>query len=266
MSIFSYKYYEKLKQKKYRREENKFLIEGDNLVFECLESERYKDSIEVVFVRRDYENAALLKKIYAEIPDVRVEDLTESVFNKLSETVSPQGIIACVRNVETAELNNSFNSDLIIALDNINDPGNLGTIVRTSYWFGVKEIILGNDCVDHLNPKVIRASQGAVFHADLYRAEDLKESLMEIGSKDRPVYLMDVDADKNISDLRSDSLKKCVLVFGNESNGISKEIMSEENFKRIKINGFSECESLNVAVSAGIAIYEFRNALNLVNI
>lgn len=261
MSLFSYKYYEKLKQKKYRREEKKFLIEGDNLVFECLGSDRYKDSIEAVFVRRDFENGKLLKKIYAEIPEVRVEDLNESVFNKLSETVSPQGIIACVRNVETPECNNSFNSDLIIALDNINDPGNLGTIVRTCYWFGVNEIILGNDCVDHLNPKVIRASQGAVFHTDIYRAEDLKESLMEIRSKDRPVYLMDVDADMNISDLRSGSLKKCVLVFGNESNGISKEIISEKNFKCMKIKGYSNCESLNVAVSAGIAIYEFRNVI-----
>ncbi|MFZ1319973.1 MAG: RNA methyltransferase [Ignavibacteria bacterium] len=261
MSIFSYKYYEKLKQKKYRREENKFLIEGDNLVFECLESDRYKDSIEAVFVRRDYENAELLKKIYAEIPDVRVEDLTESVFNKLSETVSQQGIIACVRNIDTPELKNSFNSDLIIALDNINDPGNLGTIIRTCYWFGVKEILLGNDSVDHLNPKVIRASQGAVFHTDLYKTEDLRKSLMEIESKDRHVYLMDVDAEMNVSDLRSDTLDKCVLVFGNESNGISKEIISEKNFKSLKIKGFSECESLNVAVSAGIAIYEFRNVI-----
>ena len=263
MSIFSYKYYEKLKQKKYRREIKKFLIEGDNLVFECLESERYRDSIEAVFVRRDYENGTLLKKIYTEIPNVRVEDLTESVFNKLSETVSPQGIIACVRNIETPEINGSFNSDLIIALDNINDPGNLGTIIRTCYWFGVKEILLGNDTVDHLNPKVIRASQGAVFHTDLYRTEDLKESLLEIESKDRHVYLMDVDSEMNISDIGIDTLNKCVLVFGNESNGISREISSENKFKSMKIKGYSECESLNVAVSAGIAIYEFRNALEI---
>ena len=102
---------------------------------------------------------------------------SEKNFDKISDTVNPQGIIAVVKKPEHASrMHNSEKNKLIIALDNINDPGNLGTIIRSCYWFNVDKILISRNSVDLYNSKVIRASQGAIFHTDITNEGDLRLS------------------------------------------------------------------------------------------
>ncbi|MBK8984015.1 MAG: RNA methyltransferase [Ignavibacteria bacterium] len=254
MHKYSFKYYEKLKQKKYRRLENKFLIEGENLLSECLSSGKYAGSVEALFYRKGYNNNHLIQKAEAANPDLRAEELEENVFSKLSDTVNSQGIIACIGNAEVKDQADLINEKTIVALENVSDPGNLGTIIRTCYWFGISNVILNNTSGEFQNPKVLRSSQGAVFYTDIIIVNDFKNFLREFESKGFNILLLDVKAEKFISDPEFVSAEKNILVFGNESNGISEDVLTEPSFQKVKIKGYSDCESLNVAVSAGIVI------------
>jgi RNA methyltransferase, TrmH family len=150
------------------------------------------------------------------------------------------------------------NEGLIIALDGINDPGNLGTIIRTAYWFGVNTIILGKGSTDPYNSKVLRSSQGAVFHINITEDVSLAEELRKLQEERYSVYLFTLNAEESLSQIvQSGKSDKSVLVFGSEAHGISEEIMKGD-YKKVKVKGYSDCESLNVAVTCGIALYEFR--------
>lgn len=150
--------------------------------------------------------------------------------------------------------------NIIIALDRLSDPGNLGTIMRTAYWFDVKNILLSSNSADPYNPKVIRSSQGAIFHSDITEDADLSKELVKLQSNGFTVFLFTLTAEKTLSEI-SRSVKKTdrsVIVFGSEAHGISKEIL-DLNFEQVKIKGNSACESLNAAIACGIALYELRN-------
>lgn len=254
------KYYEKLKQKKFRDLEDKFLIEGVHLIEEYLDSEIYKNEPGEIFVREGFINDDLINRIRSQKPAVKLITLEERIFNKLSETVSPQGIIGVV-NKPAGRYQTDFsksNQSLVVALDNINDPGNLGTILRTCYWFGVNEVIISKNSADIYNSKVIRSSQGAIFHLPIHDELDLNTELVEYFKNGFAVYLSDAKARND--EVRVKTGKKIVLVFGNEANGISKEILADKNYSIVKVKGYSNCESLNVAVTAGIVLNEFRRA------
>ncbi|MBS1518731.1 MAG: RNA methyltransferase [Bacteroidetes bacterium] len=252
-----YKYYEKLKQKKYRRTEKKFLIEGENLLSECAASEKFRNSFEAVFYRKDHAGSELISKIESLNPGARIEITEENIISRLSDTVSSQGIIACINYPADETSDNYLMEKILVALDNINDPGNLGTIIRTCYWFGIFNLILSRDTADYFNPKVLRSSQGAVFHMNFIIAEEMKDIVTSCAENGFKVYLFDVNAGNYISEIQSIPADKSLLVFGNESNGISENLLSDKRFTKLKIQGFSECESLNVAVSVGIVINDF---------
>ncbi len=150
------KYYSSLKQKKYREKEKKFLIEGFHLAEECLKS-AYK--METIILKDDIdesEHKNILAK--ASKKNINIEKLPSKQFSKLSETKEPQGIISIVNKPDNPGGNNSFGNN-VIALDRINDPGNLGTIIRTAYWFGIDSIIVSAGSADIYNSKVLRSSQ-----------------------------------------------------------------------------------------------------------
>jgi RNA methyltransferase, TrmH family len=244
----------KLKQKKYREEKNQFLVEGIHLIDECLKSKYYKKSIEKIFIRKDFDNANIIRKI----KDIETEYLKSADFNKISETENSQGIIGIVN---FANKNPKVTSKIICALDNINDPGNLGTILRSCWWFGINDVILSKDSVDVFNSKVIRASQGAIFNLNIQNKVALKKELIISKEKGYEILLTDLSANNIINDFKFHKNQKYVLVFGNEANGISEEIKSVPGFTKIKIDSCSECESLNVATSAGIVLYEVNKSL-----
>ncbi len=148
--------------------------------------------------------------------------------------------------------------DIILALDRISDPGNLGTIIRTAYWFGVKQIVLSKDSADPYNPKVVRSTQGGIFHTNIIEDTDLCDLLKNYATAGYKVYLFTLDGSNNLSEVVSNfGNGKSVLVFGSEVHGISNDLLGMD-FEKVKVEGFSDCESLNVAISAGIALYEFK--------
>jgi TrmH family RNA methyltransferase len=251
------KYYASLKQKKYRDLEKKFIIEGTHLIEEVLTSEYYNKNLDKVFIRNDYTDDAILKKLSkAGVPVFSIESKT---FDKIADTITPQGIFGIVKYLETAP--KASQGSLIIAFDEINDPGNLGTILRTAYWFGVKGAALSKNSVDIYNPKVIRSSQGGSFNILAETNLDLHTYLTSKQKDGWTVLLTDLSAEENISEMDLKTGGKYVVVFGSEANGISKEILDDPGFRRVKIRGHSDCESLNVGVSVGIVLNEMINKI-----
>lgn len=245
------KYYASLKQKKYRDLEKKFIVEGTHLIEEVLTSEYYSKNLDKVFVRSDYSDNAIMSKLSK--AGVSIISVDSKTFDKISDTVTPQGILGIVKYLEKPA---PSQSNLIIAFDELNDPGNLGTIIRTAYWFGVKEIALSRNSVDIYNPKVIRSSQGGSFNILAETNLDLHDYLSAKQDEGWSILLTDLSADDFISDVKFNSEEKYVIVFGNESNGISQNILDDNNFRRVKIKSYSDCESLNVGISVGIILNE----------
>lgn len=210
-------------------------------------------NLEYLIFRKDIDPVQQKNLISKISGKTRVEVLSDSTFTKLAETENSQGIIGVAS--KPAEKTKTPRGNIVIALDRINDPGNLGTIIRTAYWFNVKTIYLSAGSADACNSKVIRASQGAVFHTDVQENINITEKLHELSSVGFEVFLFTLDGTKYLNQISTGLEKKSVLVFGSESQGISKEIL-DLGFEQVTIKGFSGCESLNVAISFGIALYE----------
>ena len=151
-----------------------------------------------------------------------------------------------------------YKSSLVIALDRITDPGNLGTIIRTAYWFGADAVLISENSVEFYNSKVVRSTQGGLFHVDVFDNVPFGKTLDDLSSNGFNIYLLDINAEKNLENISVN--KKSVFVFGNEAEGISKEILNK-GFDKLKIKGFSNCESLNVAVSCAIVLHDYRRRI-----
>jgi TrmH family RNA methyltransferase len=243
-----------LKQKKIREKEGKFLIEGFHLIDECLKSSfRIECIIICEGIKKGQSDNSLLTLI--SIRKIPVHYVKRHQFIKLCETENSQGLIAVIYKKTPKQLD-SISLRSVVVLDKISDPGNLGTIIRTAYWFGIDCIFLSHGSVDIYNSKVIRATQGALFHVNFYENVDLRSELSKLRSNKFEIYLFDLKAEKDLKNTTFSD--RNVFVFGNESDGISPEIL-EMSFEKVKINSFSDCESLNVSVSCGIVLsfYKF---------
>jgi RNA methyltransferase, TrmH family len=240
-------YYSSLLSKKYRQAENKFIVEGKKSVLEGLNSS-YK--CEIVFVtnkfNEDDENA--ITEINRK--KKRIETLKQKDFQKISDTETPQGIAAVFVKPKLVPSKTIFTDDkIIVMLDNISDPGNLGTIIRNCDWFGVKNIFLSENIVDYTNPKVIRASMGSVFHLNLF--EDVKLNLLnDIKEKGFEILCADTEGE-NI--FNYESKQKKILILSSESHGPSKEIEKISD-KKICIPKIGNAESLNVASASAVLL------------
>ena len=242
------KYYSSLLNKKVRREGNKILVEGQKLISEAINS---GFECEILFgvkesftEDKDFSGLINRKKIKTEI-------LKELELAKLSDTKTNQGLVAVFKSTRPAEQISS-REKLIVALENVSDPGNMGTIIRNCDWFGVKEIILSGDCAEVFNPKVIRASAGSVFHVV---AKEYKNFYDELEIRKKAGYKI-VCADLNGEDVYSFDLKdKIIVVFANEGNGPTPHIKQlTDIFVTIPKHG--EAESLNVASASAVILSE----------
>lgn len=226
----------KLKNKKYRDLTNTYLVEGDHLV-----EEAYKNNLltKIILLEDTICNYDI-EKIY----------VTKEVMKKLTELDTPNKIIGIVKKNTPLPIGNK-----IIILDNIQDPGNLGTIIRSSVAFDIDTIVLSPNTVDIYNPKVIRSTQGMIFYTNIITLE-LKEFINEIKTKNYTIFGTNVRNGKNIKEITLP--EKFALVLGNEGQGVSKEIESlcDDN---IYIKMSSKCESLNVSVATSILLYEVYN-------
>ena len=225
----------KLHNKKYRDEEKKFLAEGIHLVKEAYNS---GNLIEVILL--DGEEIDI---------DTNITYATKNVIKSLSELDTPYNIIGVCKYSDEKEINGK-----VLMLDNIQDPGNLGTIIRSSVAFDIDSIILSETSVDLYNSKVLRGCQGMNFHINIIRG-DLTKYINELKGKKYTIYTTDVNNGKELKNVEKKN--KCAIIMGNEGNGVSKEI-SDLSDERIYIDMNEKCESLNVAVATSIILYEFK--------
>jgi len=176
--------------------------------------------------------------------------VNEKIKNSISQTESPQGIFAVVK---MKKFSIEFRDKRFVIFDRIQDPGNLGTIIRTSDAAGFNTIILDKGSVDPFNPKVVRSSQGSLFHLKIINS-DIKRIIEEL--KDRGVKILGTSpkGDKIYTDVNIRD--RLAIVFGNEAKGIRDEILSMCD-ETIRIPIYGRAESLNVSVSSGIILYHF---------
>lgn len=249
------KSYQKLTQKKYRESERKFIIEGVHLVEEILNTDW---DVETILVNETFlqskEFSRFQKKAHGKkIPCFLTSDRDVQT---LSDAVTTQGIVAIVREKETGELwdrlsAESLQESLIVMLDGISDPGNVGTLIRTCDWFGVDAVVVGNASVELYNPKVLRSTMGSIFHLPVIVDNDLSQTVEKLKRHHWKIVSTVVHGGTNLS--QKFAAGKCCLVFGNESHGVSKEIHSLADVS-VTIPKFGQAESLNVAVSCGVIL------------
>lgn len=227
------KYLNKLKERKIRKQENLFIVEGYHLV-----EEAYKANRLVEILSTDKEQK------YSNINQIIV---TEQIIKKISSTQNPQNIIGVCKTVESDEIK----GNKILLLDNINDPGNLGTLIRSSLGFGFDTIIVSHDTVDVYNEKVIRASQGAIFQINVIYA-DLDKTIKDLQKNEYIVIGTSLNTDITPKSIMK--YGKCALLLGNEANGVNEELLKQTDIN-VKIEINNKLESLNVAVAGSILMY-----------
>ncbi len=249
------KYLSALKQKKIRDQRQAFLIEGLRLCEEALDS--------------DYEIAAALicrgtaaaqsnrgEKLLAAFRTrgIAMDEISLSQLQEISETVHSQGIV-CVAKKRAFDLNEFLKNqpDLLLALNAINDPGNLGVIIRTANWFGVKGIFLSSHAVEATNPKVVRASMGGFFHLSIFENCDLEKILTNLQKENYAIWVADAAGDVDYR--RAVFGKKNVLVLGSEIAGVERALKTLAN-GRLRIPKRGKAESLNVGAAAAILLAE----------
>ncbi len=218
----------KLKEKKYRDLSNCYVIEGIKLLKEAIEENA---KIKQIVICDDCEkNGTLDKKLLYEIAKYNCIYVTEKVFNILTDVANPQGVLAVIEKENNlTEIN--WNEDLILILDNLQDPGNLGTILRTADSANLKQIIVSKNCGDIYNPKVVRATMGAIFRVKVLESENLAETIKEIQKHKFTVLATDLKESKSIYE---ESYNKTAVVIGNEANGVEEEILELAD-RKIKI-------------------------------
>ncbi len=224
----SVKNVKKLKEKKYRDLENKFLVEGIKLVEEAI-NENAKIAL-IVVCEECVKDGSISKELLYKIAKYECIYVTEKVFNILSDVKSPQGILAVIQK-SYLENEIDYSQDIIIALDDIQDPGNLGTILRTVDSAGLNQIIVSKNSSDSYSPKVVRSTMGAIFRVRIIETENLCETLKQIKSNNFEIVVTSLDAQDSIYDMQ---YKNKVIVVGNEANGVSKQIQDLAD-KKVKI-------------------------------
>jgi len=238
----------KLLQGKYRKRENRFIAEGLRCVEQIIQQKRVE--VESILLEQGFELPQSLP-----LSEIDVYELATDDFHSVSDTETPQGIIAVCNTPEEASHEDlSKRSGVLIAFDAVQDPGNLGTMIRTASWFNVSGLIFGNGTVDPFHPKVVRSTAGATG-AIPYLKNDLVDTLKHFEETGWKVSVLDGGA-KSVSLHQSKSTGKDLLIIGNEGNGVNQQLM--KNRQRIRIDGNPDnVESLNAAVALSIALYQF---------
>lgn len=243
------KYYTSLLRKKNRDEENRFLVEGDKLILEALNS---RLNCESIICTHDFSKDNI-EKIQSLLKQVgRLEIISNKEFQKIQATINSQGIIGVFEKKSAQFSFNNFKGELIVALDNINDPGNVGTIFRNADWFGVQEVLLSTTCAYVYNPKTIRASAGSIFHLTPLYCKNLIESLKTFKKRGYRILCADISG-KNIYKYKV--REKQIIVFSNEAYGPTDELLALAD-EKLTIPKKGNAESLNVASASAVILSE----------
>lgn len=233
-----------LKDKRTRDEERVFIAEGEKIVGEILNSH--------LVVRKVYSTDEKLR-------GANIEHVTKQEMERISQLTTPTSTLAVVEQPRYTLSTSKLKGKLSLALDGVQNPGNLGTIVRLADWFGVEDIICSKECADCYNPKVVQATMGAILRVRIHYVDDLAKVLEEAKTMDMNIYGTLLDG-KNI--YNDDSLSQSgIIVMGNEGRGVSEECRNTLTHKLLIPPYPADCptsESLNVAMATGIILSEFR--------
>ena len=244
------KHVKKLKEKKYRDQSQEFIIEGIKLVKEAIEE---KANIKQIIICDNCEDTGIIPKdLMYEIAKYNCIYVTENILKTMSDVNAPQGIMAIIgRNNKEKDID--YSQDIIVALDDIQDPGNLGTILRTVDSVGLNQILVSKGTADCYNPKVVRSTMGAIFRVKIIECENLEKTLKEVRKHKFKLVVTSLQTEKSLYDVKFD---KKVIVIGNEANGVEPNIQDMAD-EKIKIPMLGKTESLNASVATGIVLYEY---------
>ncbi len=228
------KNYFKLKERKYRDNTNTYIIEGEHLVLEA-----YKKNLIIDLILEENTSFSL---------DVNTIYVTKEIIKKISTLDTPCSIMALCKKKEQKDLGNK-----ILLLDKIQDPGNLGTIIRSACAFDIDTIVLGKGTVDLYNPKTIRSTQGMLFHVNIIE-NDLVDIISILKASKIPIYGTAVSNGHDVASIENKGAY--ALIMGNEGSGVSSDLLDLcDKYLYIKTN--SNVESLNVSIATSILLYEF---------
>ncbi len=237
------KHIKKLKDKKYRDISNEYIIEGIKLIQEAIQE---KAKIKQIIICEDCERAeAIPKELMYEIAKYECIYVTAKVFETITNVIAPQGIIAIIEK-QTQNTEIKYDEDIILILDDIQDPGNLGTILRTADSIGLTQIIITKGTADAYNPKVVRSTMGAIFRIKIIESEDLTKTIKEIKKHKYETIVTTLETQNSIYNI---NYNKKAIIIGNEANGVSKQIQNEADHKvkipMLRKNRKSKCISSN---------------------
>lgn len=231
-----------LNDKKYRKQTGLFVLEGEKMLKEAID---WGKKIDTLIISDDF--SSQYRAQYEKI-DANIISVPFHIFSKISDTKTPQGVIFSCEMAQNNDDSLVAKAEKIIILDNLQDPGNMGTIIRTGAAFGIDAIILLNNCVDHYSPKVVRSTMNGIFNIPV-----VKMSVSDCFDCIKlPIYATYLDEkSQNIGQV---DMSRCAVIIGNESKGVSNEVLSYAD-KKIIIP-ISNVESLNASVAASIVMWE----------
>ncbi len=250
--MLSIKELTKLEKKSFRDETGVFLIEGKKVFEEARKANLVMDQV-LVTEKFMAENREFLTQFNLSFRDVII--ISDHNADRLAGTATPTGLFAVVRKPPVT-LEDVQKASTVAVLEDIRDPGNLGTMIRTADWFGVKAIIISDSGVDAYNGKVIRATMGSLFHLVIYSSSDLVSDLSELKKSGFRLIVTRPEIQKPLQSIK---LEKSCIIFGNESLGTSAEVdeLADDVFT---IPKYGDAESLNVSVAFGITLNQLLQA------
>lgn len=240
----------KLQQKKYRQETGAYIVEGWKSIEEALNAGVSLKT--VVYDENKIDDAEFLSRLEKSAKELIPAKARE--IESLSDAVTAQGIIAVASaksSIDKLDQILKAESALVVVLDGINDPGNLGTVIRTCDWFGVNALVIGKNSVELYNPKVVRATMGSLFHFPIFNEVDLENILTQCRKEGFSIYSTELTGSDDVR--KTAFSKKSMIVIGSESHGVSQEI-SRLAHKKVSIPKTGKAESLNAAIACGIIL------------
>jgi RNA methyltransferase, TrmH family len=239
------KQWKKLHTKKDRDKTGTFLIEGFHLVEEAL---THKELILELIVSESIDLPSTWN-----IDNVNLTIVTEEIIKAISQTETSQGIVALCKQLNN-EITSDFKEARLLLLDAVQDPGNLGTMIRTAEAAGIDAVIVGDGSVDIYNSKVIRSTQGAIFHLPIFQA-NLFDLIKKLKEEDLPIFGTSLHNAVNYKEVPPQDA--FAIILGNEGNGVNQQLL-EQTTQNLFIPIYGKSESLNVAVAAAILLYHLR--------
>lgn len=244
-----------LKEKKYRDELNLFLVEGARLVEEAIHSNWQVEAC--IYIAEAAKEETKIQELLLKLQSkkCRIIEVSSAIFGKITDVKQPQGIMAVMKKCEyqLADSLAHIEKPFFVVLDEVQDPGNVGTIIRTAAAAGCTGIILTKGCADVFAGKVVRASMGSVFHVPIFENITRKEVIDSFGKYG--ITLLATSLESSSIYFQIDFNQPMAIVFGNEGNGVSRQLL-EESKERLHIPLLGNVESLNVAASAAVILYE----------